>query len=529
METQMHLLFEKKWQGLCRLIFKEEIGPLSLYAKWLCELNEPIVRRKSCISGKEVAYAIGEYAQDAKWISLDEVDFSKKWEALSINSIKDIESLVEALSERFYYAGNVVLGNCDNVQNSSNISDSYNIYDCSAFGNSKNLCHCTYGRLSEDSMGCNGLGESMHCLHCYDAFRNKRCFELWLTQNCSDCRYSHNLGNCIECMFCFHVQNKKHAIGNLELPLSKYLSIKEGLLAQMAEKLRRDKRLPNLAEMVGNVPDGRVNAAFAAGKMPANKKPIEGAFEKTGTIVLGKALAGGVDAYEGWLEKRTRELEHCKSALSGESIVRKKHLIYSAPPANRLITRNEAQEIGEKEKISQMELESLDFGNAAQKTAKMAYFCLEYCHGTNTNIIESPLCEQVSNSYRTLPVTMVKYCAYSFWPRNSEYVFGCNTLFDSAFCINCYYSIGLSRCLEMDSCKNCADSYFCHNCENLSDCMFCFNAKNLKYAVGNAEVGKENYMKIKSIVRGEILERLEKGKTLPFDVYSIGGRNWHSA
>ena len=83
--------------------------------------------------------------------------------------------------------------------------------------------------------------------------------------------------------------------------------------------------------------------------------------------------------------------------------------------------------------------------------------------------------------------------------------------------------------MEMDSCKNCADSYFCHNCENLSDCMFCFNAKNLKYAVGNAEVGKENYMKIKSIVRGEILERLEKGKTLPFDVYSIGGRNWHSA
>src|SRR3989338_9310267 len=119
METQMHLLFEKKWQGLCRLIFNEEIGPLSLYAKWLCELNEPIVRRKSCISGKEVAYAIGEYAQDAKWISLDEVDFSKKWEALSINSIKDIESLVEALSERFYYAGNVVLGNCDNVQNRS--------------------------------------------------------------------------------------------------------------------------------------------------------------------------------------------------------------------------------------------------------------------------------------------------------------------------------------------------------------------------------------------------------------------------
>ncbi|MFH0817693.1 MAG: hypothetical protein V1909_03600, partial [Candidatus Micrarchaeota archaeon] len=86
----------------------------------------------------------------------------------------------------------------------------------------------------------------------------------------------------------------------------------------------------------------------------------------------------------------------------------------------------------------------------------------------------------------------------------------------------CYNSVKLTRCFEMDSCRSCSDSYFSHNCEGLSNCMFCFNAKSLRYAIGNVEVGREQYMKIKKRVLDEIVKKLEKDKNLDLDIYNIG-------
>jgi hypothetical protein len=60
--------------------------------------------------------------------------------------------------------------------------------------------------------------------------------------------------------------------------------------------------------------------------------------------------------------------------------------------------------------------------------------------------------------------------------------------------------------------------------ENCRDCILCFNVKNLKYAVGNVEVGKEEYAHIKKMVLGEIGAKLGKDKKLPWSIYSIGAR-----
>ena len=94
----------------------------------------------------------------------------------------------------------------------------------------------------------------------------------------------------------------------------------------------------------------------------------------------------------------------------------------------------------------------------------------------------------------------------------------------SSFGINIYNSNAIARGFEVDGCLSSSDIYFCHNSENLRDCMFCFNAKNLKYAVGNAELGKEEYARVKKLVLSEIGARLEKDKKLPWDIYSIGAR-----
>jgi hypothetical protein len=54
--------------------------------------------------------------------------------------------------------------------------------------------------------------------------------------------------------------------------------------------------------------------------------------------------------------------------------------------------------------------------------------------------------------------------------------------------------------------------------------MFCFNAKNLKYAIGNVEVGRGEYMRIRQKVVAELLARLEKTGDIGIDICSIGAR-----
>ncbi|MDD5337635.1 MAG: hypothetical protein PHS02_04080 [Candidatus ainarchaeum sp.] len=100
-------------------------------------------------------------------------------------------------------------------------------------------------------------------------------------------------------------------------------------------------------------------------------------------------------------------------------------------------------------------------------------------------------------------------------------MFGCDTIFDSAFCINCYHSVKLTRCFEMDSCRDCSDSCFCHNSEGLSNCMFCFNSKGLRYAIGNVEVGKEEYARMRKVLLDAIGKRLEKDKDLKLSIYNL--------
>jgi len=108
------------------------------------------------------------------------------------------------------------------------------------------------------------------------------------------------------------------------------------------------------------------------------------------------------------------------------------------------------------------------------------------------------------------------------WPTSCENCFGFDSIFFSNFSMNCYHSVKLTRCFEMDNCRDCSDSMFCHNCEAMTNALFCFNTKSKRYAVGNVEVGRENFMRIRKLVMDEMLQRIEKGKRLDWSIYNIG-------
>lgn len=515
---------DRRWRAACRILFKQEVGPLSDFIPYLEGLIEPNAHRKSSISGKDVAYALREYSEGSKWISFDEIDYSKKYAPLDTASISSLESLVSTVSDRCYYAGNVILGNSGKVERCSNISDSFFMYDSAIMGDSKYLASCIVGRLDEDCFGTYGPGESAYCIRCTQTYRDKRCFELWTSQNCSDCYYVYNLQACTDCIFCFNMRNKRYCIGNVQFEPAEYNKIKEKLLAEMAEGLRTNKQLHSLIDIVrkSRMEKPPAMAADEGAEEPKDRSIIEAEFTKTARLLLGARVAG-LDDYKQWLERHTHAVEERKSSVSGKIIYMTLRMTAIPEiPKDRIVTMEEARVLGEVARLSLEEARSLTLANAHERIGKLAYLTVDFYEGANRNLIECATAIDSSNSYRTSGLVYAKHCAYMFWPRSTEHSYGCEAMFDSSFCINCYYSQKLTRCFECDSCRSCSDCLFCHNCENVQDSMFCFNVKNMRYAIGNAEVGREEYLRVKKSVLVEIGNRLQKKHDFPLDIYNIG-------
>ncbi|MCX6771670.1 MAG: hypothetical protein NTX79_06455 [Candidatus Micrarchaeota archaeon] len=520
-------VLQKRWDSTCRVLFGKEVGRLEEFGPWLSDMGERLVHRKSAVSGNDVTYAIRDYAEGSRWISFDEIDFTKKAAPLpaGIDGINNIGLIVSLLQGRFYYAGSAVLGNSQYVEKSSGITDCFYMLQTGKLTECKYIAYSVLGRLNEDGFGVNGNGESAMCVKCCETFRDRRCFELWQSRSCSDCYYSHNLDDCQECFFCFNAKNLRHAIGNVQLPKEKYYEVKKRLQTEMAEKLAREKRLPSLVEIAAKCPKPsapRLSAPATPEK--ADKAVIEEAFAKTCNIVLGRRLQGSIDDYAEWLKRNIRRSETLKSAASGKPVRRFDYCEYFALPPGRLLTREEAREAGEKLKIGEKEAESLSLANAHESIGKIAFFCPEYRDGMNLNIIECATCGDSAHCYRSSPVVFSKYAGYCFWPRSSEHAFGCAALLSSEFNIRCFNSVKLARCFEVDFSRDCSGCYYCHNVENCTDCMLCFNAKNLRYAVGNVEVGRERFMEMKKRLLGLAGKELEETKGLHWGIYNIGAQ-----
>jgi hypothetical protein len=515
---------DKRWRQVCSLLFGGEVGGLDDYKEWLSERTDPVFSSKSALSGREISYANGEYCKGAAWVSFDEIDFGKKFPPLSINDVKDIDSVIGAVQERAFYAGNVILGNSKFIEKSANVSDSFYVYESSRIGDSKYIAYSSMARLCECVFGTAAPGESQYMVLCNDTYKSKRCFELWMSTGCSDCHYVFALTDCDSCMFCFSLTGARYAIGNLPLGKEKFSAIKQGLLEQMRSELVRKKRLPSLTDIAGKCAGSVPKSNPAETKTGSDKdmRPIEEAFSSTSKIVLGVRLEG-LDAYAPWLTRHIEKGERRKSVLSGRGIFVGTYAKYGQIPPSRTVTEDEALRLSAPSKKPE-EMAKISLANAHGLIADVAYFHLDYHAFTNRNIIDCMAYAYSSNAFNCFPCVEIKDSAYNFWPRSSERLFGCGVMFDSQFCINCHQSVKLSRCFEVDSSRDCSDCYFCHNIENCQNCMFCFNVKNLRYAIGNAEVGREKFAEAKEALLKRVGGRLQKEKDFPLDIFNLGCR-----
>ncbi|VVB58717.1 Uncharacterised protein [Candidatus Anstonella stagnisolia] len=520
-----YAILDARWRKLCSLLLGGEVGQLSEYSHWLYEGNGPRFVASSSSSGKKVVFPSNRYPKGAKYASFDEMQTATQ-EKTDFSGM-EIPQLVASLQNILCYSGNIVLGNCTLVEDSTAIPESHFVLHSERVAYSKYVAYSTRGGYSDTVFGCYGFGPAQFSMKCKGITSCTRCFEVSRCDNSSDCYYSHGLSGCTDCIFCFNLRNKRFCIGNVQLSPEKYRIIKTRLLAEIREKLAKEKRLPALHELFTSIPAdyAPLKNALASFTPPpaekADKHRIEAAFSSTTSILFGKPLAN-IDEYSNWLSHNSAvEFFSAFSCHSKSPTPLPKFASFEHFPKEKLLTLEEAELAGEKLHTSAQEAEALTFQTAPSLLSKIAYFSPFWQVGMQKNNIGCTSGIDATDCYKGVLNILSKLCAFSFCPRSCEYSFGCNEGRHLSFCINCHFSAKLTRCFELDSCTNCSDSYFCHNCDNVKDSMFCFNAKNLQYAIGNVQVGREKYLEEKKKLLAYINSELEKKKGISLSIYNL--------
>lgn len=475
----------------------------------------------SSISGKPVSVSSDMYKKNLKFISEDEIDFSKNFK-LDINEIKDIDSIVEAIQDRVYYAGNKVLGESKDIENSDNIFNSYYVRNSSNISACKYVAYTSHIRdSSEFIFGCTWFLRSKYLIRCLGADNITRCFETYYSTNSSDLFFCFGCHATTNAMFSFNLRSKRNVIGNLELPKDKYAQLRKKLVDESREYLEKHKDFYSIfdwqkpSQELAIVLKSKVNLPQAK-KPKTNFEVIDSAFKSTCKVVLGQEI-GSLKEYENYLLEGQQPVQKVDTFFGNKTYF-SPFLFFGQIPKSRMLSLEEAEEMG-KQHVQIEDSDNLE--TIMKKIADVAFFRIDLDEGKNENNDYTHVVYHGSHSYKVADITFGKYCAYSTLALNSEYLFGTNWAIHSQFSIKCYNSVNLTRCFELSDCRSCTDSYFCHNSENLNDCMFCFNTKSKRYAIANVEVGKERYMEIKKLVLKEIAAKLEKNKILEWSIFNL--------
>lgn len=248
---------ESSWKTTCKVLLGDEVGDMKDFVSYLTRFRPALCFRASSISGKQVV-ASENFPKDAKFISNDEKEQLPSVNSLpfSINEVKDIDSVLYGLQERFLYAGNLLLGNCAEISSSDKCVDSFYVTDSVHVFYSKNVAYSRMVRHSENIFGSFNEAETVFGIRNFETWRNKRVMETLRVYTSADCFYCVNSDNCNNCLFSFNLRNKQNCIGNLPLERSKFQALKEKLIAELRDNLKQKKTAPSIIDLVGGIHEG---------------------------------------------------------------------------------------------------------------------------------------------------------------------------------------------------------------------------------------------------------------------------------
>lgn len=261
LDSEAYAALNRAWKSTCKVVLGTEIGNLLEFEDYLKRYTDPLVQRKSALSGTAVTISSLKIPKNARVIGNDELAlYEKKTAGIpfgveDINNIKDIDSIIGALQEKAYYAGNIVLGNSRHVAASHRCMNTNYALGCQDVYDGKYTAFTTSIRCPEYSFGCCFGGNIEFCIKVLDPHRQTRCLETFHCNVASDSYYSASLEECTNCMFTFNQRNKHYMIGNVQLTKDDYSTLKNKLLSEIVEVLRKNKKLPSVIEIISGKGD----------------------------------------------------------------------------------------------------------------------------------------------------------------------------------------------------------------------------------------------------------------------------------
>ncbi len=522
MSSQLYTALNNAFSSISKVLFGSEVGELKDYEEWLLEyVKIPLIKKND----KEIILSSSFYSEDSEFVDYNEINFMKKFEPLNINEIKDIDSIVEALKERFIYAGNIVQGKSKFIEKSTNVQDSFYVYSSWNVVDSKYVSYSAKVKESEYAFGTLSDGESSFIMKVIDSHRNKRVFEAFGSYVLQDSYYCSKVWYSHDCMFSFGLLNSSYVIGNLKLSPDKYSRIRNSLIEQMRSELIKNKKILSLMELISSYESTSLKISTPSSEQFNDKEVIEKAFQNTTRILLNRELHN-IDDYSSFLETNVFPLYPVKSAVSNKTTyimgAFTENFSVDYDLSKRTVTEQELREIGKSNFVRNVDSLKFVKSELLSLLEDIAFLSFESNLGRNSNMIDVVLYAYSHNGYKGSLYVYAKNCAYSYWPRRAENVFGANISFETYFAINSYFSSDVSRVFEVDNVQDSSDLYFSHNVENIRQGMFNFNVKNLTYAIGNASYNPETYMRIKNSLVEQIADELERTKKLKWNIYNIG-------
>ncbi len=237
---------DKTLAETARVLFGEELSPISRYEDWLASRVPRVRMKKSCLTGKPVptpAHSIFSLVPDGMVAELGMLKHASGLKA-DVNEEDSFGSMSQKMPKISLYITELAEGENIEVVDSAvylNLSNAYKIVDVFT---SKNVGLGFFNDYNDHAFG---IGRSASCsfsIHCYNSKSLTRCFEADFCRNCSDIMFCHNCENVRESLFCCNVKNLRNAIFNKQVSKEEYLRVKKILVEWILSELKKNGRLP---------------------------------------------------------------------------------------------------------------------------------------------------------------------------------------------------------------------------------------------------------------------------------------------
>lgn len=240
---------------------------------------------------------------------------------------------------------------------------------------------------------------------------------------------------------------------------------------------------------------------------------INSAFKTTSKVLFGTEI-GELGEFAPYLEEMMFAYQVKKSCISGKPVMISNDLY---PKGAKFVSQDEISKL----KFPPLNVNEIkDIDSLFSAASERAVYCGNKLFGRNTDVSEADNCVDCSTAFHCHSLFQVKYGAYCSTLRESEYVFGVFGFPQTHFGMRMGDGVGSNRCFETYYGTNLSDMYYAFNCVGCSECIFAFNLRSKRHAIGNLQLEKGEYMRLKKKLVAEMAEELASKKRL-FSVADI--------